>query len=132
MRSRDAFAEVIDAKSPFTYRHSNGVAEAAVAIGAQLGLPPEETGFLRRAALLHDIGKLSVSNSILEKPGKLTGEEWQVMKKHPYFTHEVLRRVSGFEVLSEVAATHHEKLDGSGYFRGFGATQPSEAVNPTS
>jgi len=118
-----AFAEVIDAKSPFTYRHSNGVADAAVAIAGQLGMPEFETIQLRRAALLHDIGKLSVPNTILEKPGKLTNEEWDVVKKHPYYTFEVLRRIPGFEQLSDVAAAHHEKLDGSGYFRHWGAAQ---------
>jgi putative nucleotidyltransferase with HDIG domain len=120
-----AFAEVIDAKSPFTYRHSTGVANAAIAIGQELDLNPQTITFLRRAALLHDIGKLSVSNSILEKPGKLTEGEFSVVKKHPYFTFEILRRIPGFEDLSEIAASHHEKLDGSGYFRGYGAEQLS-------
>jgi putative nucleotidyltransferase with HDIG domain len=118
-----AFAEVIDAKSPFTYRHSNGVADAAVAIAGQLGMPASELITIRRAALLHDIGKLCVPNAILEKPGKLTNEEWDVVKKHPYYTLEILRRIPGFEQLSDMAAAHHEKLDGSGYFRHWGAEQ---------
>jgi putative nucleotidyltransferase with HDIG domain len=120
-----AFAAVIDSKSPFTYRHSNGVANAAVAIGRQLAMSPAEITFLRRAALLHDIGKLSVPNSILEKPGKLDEREWAVVKKHPYYTLEILRRIPGLETMSEVAAAHHEKLDGSGYFRGWTAQQLS-------
>ncbi len=120
-----AFAEIIDAKSPFTYRHSNGVAEAAVAIGNHLDLSPPDITFLRRAALLHDVGKLSVSNSILEKPGKLDSAEWDVVKKHPYYTYEVLRRIPTFEHLADVAAAHHEKLDGSGYYRHWGAEQMS-------
>jgi len=120
-----AFAEVIDAKSPFTYLHSTGVANTAIAIGQELGLHPETITFLRRAALLHDIGKLSVSNSILEKPGKLTEGEFSIVKKHPYYTFEILRRIPGFGHLSEIAASHHEKLDGSGYFRGYGAEQLS-------
>ena len=118
-----AFAEVIDAKSPFTYRHSNGVAGAAVAIAGQFGMSDAEIIFIRRAALLHDIGKLCVPNAILEKPGKLTNEEWDVVKKHPYYTLEILRRIPGFEQLSDVAVAHHEKLDGSGYFRHWGAEQ---------
>jgi putative nucleotidyltransferase with HDIG domain len=118
-----AFAEVIDAKSPFTYRHSNGVAQAAVAIAGQLGMQESEINSIRRAALLHDIGKLSVPNTILEKPDKLTASEWCVVKKHPYYTLEVLRRIPGFGELSDVAAAHHEKLDGSGYFRHWGAEQ---------
>jgi putative nucleotidyltransferase with HDIG domain len=118
-----AFADVIDAKSPFTYRHSAGVAGTAVAIGRTLAMSEPEVTLLRRAALLHDIGKLSVSNSILDKPGKLTDEEWAVVRRHPYYSHEVLKRIPGFEDLSEIAASHHEKLDGSGYFRNMQAAQ---------
>jgi putative nucleotidyltransferase with HDIG domain len=120
-----AFADVIDAKSPFTYRHSNGVAEAAVEIGEYLGMNPRSVKMLRRAALLHDIGKLSVPNAILEKPGKLTGAERVIVKAHPYYTLEVLKKIPGFERLSEDAAAHHEKLDGSGYWRGLRAEQLS-------
>ena len=118
-----AFAEVIDSKSPFTYRHSQGVAAAAVAIGERMGLPESEVVDLRRSALLHDIGKLSVPNTILEKPGKLDADEWLVVKKHPFYTLEILRRVPGFETMSVVAAAHHERLDGKGYFRGWGAAE---------
>jgi putative nucleotidyltransferase with HDIG domain len=118
-----AFAEIIDAKSPFTYRHSHDVADAAVLIASQLSLKQEQVTFLRRAALLHDIGKLSVSNAILEKPGPLDNAEWAVVKQHPFYSFEILRRIPGFEQLSEVAASHHEKLDGSGYFRGYAAEQ---------
>ena len=120
-----AFAEVIDAKSPFTYRHSSGVADAAVEIAQWFGLSRESVKHIRRAALLHDIGKLSVSNSILEKPGKLTNEEWKVVKAHPYYTFEILKRIPGFERLSQDAAAHHEKLDGSGYWLGLESEQIS-------
>ncbi len=120
-----AFAEVIDAKSPLTYRHSSGVAEAAMDIGRWFGMKPRDMKLLRRAALLHDLGKLGVPNMILEKPGKLTDEEWKVVKKHPYYTLEILRRIPGFEALGEEAAAHHEKLDGSGYWRGLVAEQLS-------
>jgi putative nucleotidyltransferase with HDIG domain len=121
----DAFSEIVDAKSPFTYRHSTGVAEAAIGISKQLGLGAKDITFMRRAALLHDIGKLSVPNTILEKPAKLTDEEWGVVKQHPVYTLEILRRIPGFELLSDVAAAHHEKLNGSGYFRRYGADQLS-------
>lgn len=120
-----AFADVIDAKSPFTYRHSTGVAAAAVAIASILGMTGAEITLIRRAALLHDIGKLSVPNSILEKPGKLTAGEWDSVRRHPYYTLEILKRIPGFGNLSEIAASHHEKLDGSGYFRHLGAEQMS-------
>jgi len=116
-----AFAEVIDAKSPYTFTHSMGVAEAAVDISEGLGLAPQTTVFVRRAALLHDLGKLSVSNAILEKPGKLTDEEWKSMKMHPVYTRVILERISGFKDLAFVAAAHHERLDGKGYPDGLSA-----------
>jgi putative nucleotidyltransferase with HDIG domain len=115
----DAFAEIIDAKSPFTYRHSNGVADAAMDIGRCFGMKARDLKLLRRAALLHDIGKLGVSNAILEKPGKLTVEEWKSVRDHPYYTFEILKRTAAFESLAAEAAAHHEKLDGSGYWRGW-------------
>ncbi|MDQ3066050.1 MAG: HD domain-containing protein [Actinomycetota bacterium] len=114
-RIAGAFARVIDAKSPFTARHSERVAEIAVAVGALLGLTPEELRRLRHAGLLHDIGKLGVSNMILDKPGRLDDEERAVIKRHPVFTREFLGRVTPFRELGDDAAAHHEKLDGSGY-----------------
>jgi len=120
-----AFADVIDAKSPFTYRHSVGVAGAAVAMARTLALGEAEVTLIRRAALLHDIGKLSVSNTILEKPDKLTTAEWDIVHEHPRYSHEILKRIPGFGELSEIAASHHEKLDGSGYFRRMTAAQMS-------
>ena len=116
-----AFAQIVDAKSPFTYNHSNGVANASVAIAQHLGLSPKRVMFVRHAALLHDLGKLGVSNAILEKPAKLNDEEWKIMKRHPEDTWLILRDIPHFGELSEVAASHHEKLDGSGYFRGLNA-----------
>jgi len=120
-----AFADVIDAKSPFTHRHSTGVAGAAQAIARSLGLPEDQVVLLRRAALLHDIGKLSVSNSILDKPGKLDEGEWRIVREHPRYSFEILRRIPGFSSIAELAASHHEKLDGSGYWRGLDASQLS-------
>ncbi|HSS96494.1 MAG TPA: HD-GYP domain-containing protein [Terriglobales bacterium] len=111
----EAFAQVIDAKSHYTYRHSMGVASAAVRIAEAMQLAPNTVTMVRRAALLHDIGKLSVSNAILEKPGKLTNDEWQVMRMHPVYTRLILRMINGFEQLSFIAAAHHERLDGKGY-----------------
>jgi putative nucleotidyltransferase with HDIG domain len=121
----NAFAEIIDAKSPFTYRHSNCVADAALEIGQAFGMSPRDLKLLRRAALLHDVGKLSVSNAILEKPDKLTAEEWKVVRDHPYYTFQILNRIPGFQDLAAEAAAHHEKLDGSGYWRGWHADQMS-------
>jgi HD-GYP domain-containing protein (c-di-GMP phosphodiesterase class II) len=119
----EAFADVIDIKSPYTHAHSRGVTRAAVFIAQKLGLPEKEIALVRRSALLHDIGKLSVPNNILDKPGKLTPEEWETIRLHPYYTQRILERISGFQHLAFVASTHHEKLDGSGYFRSLRATQ---------
>jgi HD-GYP domain-containing protein (c-di-GMP phosphodiesterase class II) len=113
----EAFSWVIDAKSPFTYHHSQRVADFAVGIGRLLGLNDAQTTRLRRAALLHDIGKLSVPNRILDKPGKLTPKEWEVVKLHPYYTHQILQRVPVFGELAFDASAHHERMDGRGYFR---------------
>lgn len=112
------FADVIDAKSPFTLAHSTRVTQVASAIAAQLGQDDRQIQTIRRASLLHDVGKLSVPNSILEKPGALTAEEWKVVARHPMYTHQILIRISGFEEIAAIAAAHHEKLDGSGYHRG--------------
>ena len=116
-----AFSNIVDAKSPFTFNHSLGVANAAVAVGRTLGLPRERILLLRNAALLHDLGKLGVSNSILEKPSKLDDDEWQVVKQHPQGTWEILREIPGFQELGQIAASHHEKLNGKGYHRGLTA-----------
>lgn len=112
------FASVVDSKSPYTSKHSTGVAAAAVAIGRQLGLPAEEVTILERGGWLHDIGKLAVPNSILEKPGRLDGDDWAVVRDHPRLGQEILARVEPFAPLAELAGTHHERLDGDGYHRG--------------
>jgi putative nucleotidyltransferase with HDIG domain len=119
----EAFAGIIDVKSPYTHTHSRGVTSVSVAICQRLGLPEEQVTLVRRAALLHDIGKLSVPNNILDKPGKLTAAEWETVRLHPYYTQRILERIRGFQHLAFVASSHHEKLDGSGYFRNLNAGQ---------
>ncbi len=111
----EAFAEVVDAKSPFTFRHSHRVKDAAVAIGREMGLPASTLVLLRRAALLHDVGKLSVPNSILDKAGRLTVEEFSTVKGHAQLSREILGRVTAFREMAVIAGQHHEKMDGSGY-----------------
>jgi len=111
----EAFAKVVDAKSPFTYRHSVGVANAANAIAKHMDLADARLQLVGRASLLHDIGKLSVPNTILDKPGKLTAQERKVLEQHPGLTRQILARVLAFHDLAAIAGEHHEKLDGSGY-----------------
>jgi HD-GYP domain-containing protein (c-di-GMP phosphodiesterase class II) len=113
----EAFAAVIDAKSPYTHEHSQRVSRLAVGIGTRLGIKDHALVRLRRAALLHDIGKLGVPNRILDKRGSLTAAEWKVVHRHPQFTFEILERVPMFREFAYDASCHHERLDGSGYFR---------------
>jgi putative nucleotidyltransferase with HDIG domain len=116
-RIAEAFARVIDAKSPFTARHSQRVAEIADGIAVVLRFGVDQRRTLRRAALLHDIGKLAISNRILDKPDKLTDEEFRIIQTHPVHTLQILARAPCFAELADLAANHHEKLDGSGYPR---------------
>ena len=118
-----AFARVIDAKSPWTARHSERVALLSQIMARILGLSPEEERDLLRAAMLHEIGMLGVSSLILEKPGPLTPEELEAVQRHPGFSYDILRRVGVFERVAEIAASHHEHLDGTGYPRGLMARQ---------
>jgi HD-GYP domain-containing protein (c-di-GMP phosphodiesterase class II) len=122
-RIAEAFAKVIDAKSPFTARHSERVAEIADGIAEVLQFDADQRRTLRRAALLHDIGKLAVSNRILDKPDKLTAEEFRAVQTHPMYTLQILERAPCFAPLAELAANHHEKLDGSGYPRSLAAEE---------
>ena len=127
-RVAQGFSEVVDAKSPWTYKHSEGVATISVGIATALGWERERIVALRRAALLHDLGKLGISNRILDKPGKMTDEEFNIMKTHPRLTEEILQKVPAFSGLASVAGAHHERWDGRGYFRGIESSQlPLEA-----
>jgi HD-GYP domain-containing protein (c-di-GMP phosphodiesterase class II) len=118
-----AFGQIVDSKSPFTSGHSARVADVVEAIGQRLGLAPARRRWLRRGALLHDLGKLGVSNSILDKPGKLDAEEWASMRQHAEHTRAILSRIGAFSELAEVAGAHHERLDGAGYPRGLKADE---------
>ena len=117
-RISEAFARVIDAKSPYTHHHSERVAEIALAMAEQLGVDPESLRQLRRAALLHDIGKLAIPNTILDKPGALTAAERQTVEEHPRHSEEILRRVQALGSIGSIAGAHHERIDGTGYPRG--------------
>ena len=114
-RVAEAFAQVVDAKSPWTFQHSTRVAEISVGIAKELQYSPEIIKDVRRAALLHDVGKLGVSNRILDKPGRPSEEEFTQIKRHPEYTYRILSQVEAFRELAFVAAGHHERLDGQGY-----------------
>lgn len=119
----DGLSQVIDAKSPFTSGHSKRVALVTELIAGELGLEPPTKRWLVRAALLHDIGKLGVSNEILDKPSKLDEIEWRAMQSHPQDGAQILTRISAFQSIAAIAHDHHEKLDGSGYPRGLAADE---------
>jgi putative nucleotidyltransferase with HDIG domain len=120
-----AFAQVIDSKSPYTSGHSDRVTLFSDLIAEQLEFTAPQRRWLKRAALLHDIGKLGVSNTILDKPGKLDDAEWVAMKKHTTLGEMILSRIAAFKDLAAIAGGHHEKLDGNGYPRGLRGEQIS-------
>lgn len=122
------FSCIVDAKSPFTARHSQGVARVARRLGERLGVPAERCDQLEIAALLHDIGKLRVPDEILEKPGPLDDNERLIIHAHSFETLQILRNIRGFEDIAPWAAFHHEEPGGRGYpFHLDGAQLPLEA-----
>jgi HD-GYP domain-containing protein (c-di-GMP phosphodiesterase class II) len=118
-----AFAQVVDSKSPYTSGHSERVTLFTDMIAEQLEFAAERRRWLKRAALLHDIGKLGVSNAILDKPGKLDDHEWEIMRKHSAHSEAILSRIGAFGDLAPIAGAHHERLDGKGYPRGLAGDQ---------
>lgn len=119
------FARIVDAKSHFTCMHSVGIAEKAGEMAAFYHYDEETQARLYLAGALHDIGKCSIPNSILEKPGRLTVEEFDTMKKHAMYSWDILSRTRGMDDIRDWAALHHEKLDGSGYPFGLSASELS-------
>ncbi len=118
----EAFAMIIDAKSSFTAEHSDRVTQYAVGLAQWFGYNDDQLQTLRRACLMHDVGKLGVSSSILEKPGKLEIEEFERIKLHPKFGHTILSQIPTWEPIAKIASEHHERLDGKGYWRGLDET----------
>lgn len=114
----ELFALIIDAKSPFTRNHSTGVADLARRLSPHFGITGDHKHELMIAGYLHDLGKLSVPLSLLEKPGPLTEDEYYQMQKHTEVTAELLGKVSGLDEIARWCEAHHEKLNGSGYPHG--------------
>jgi HD-GYP domain-containing protein (c-di-GMP phosphodiesterase class II) len=117
----EAIADFIDVKSPFTLGHSRGVADLAASAAEQLQLGGDETRHVRRAGLVHDLGRLGVSNAVWDKVGELTAGEVERVRLHPYLTDRMLAASPGLAALGATAVQHHERLDGSGYPRGLRA-----------
>jgi HD-GYP domain-containing protein (c-di-GMP phosphodiesterase class II) len=117
-----AIANFADLKSPYFLGHAPAVAELAAAAGQQLGMVADDVRALRRAALVHDLGRLGVSNAIWDKPGPLGAGEWERVRLHPYLTQRMLRQSDALAQLGAIAVQHRERLDGSGYPNGLSAT----------
>jgi len=120
----ELLADFADLKSPWFTGHSRAVASLVVAAGSELGLPPADLVTLRRAALLHDIGRTGVPNTLWDKPGPLTAAEFERVRLHAYYTDRVLHRCGRLALLASVASAAHERSDGTGYARATGQTAP--------
>ena len=117
----EAFADYADVKSPYTLGHSRGVAALAGTAAGTVGLPQADVTLVRRAGLVHDVGKIGVSASILDKPGPLTAAERERVRTHPYLTARTFSRPASLAAIGQLAALHHERMDGSGYPSGLTA-----------
>jgi HD-GYP domain-containing protein (c-di-GMP phosphodiesterase class II)/DNA-binding CsgD family transcriptional regulator len=111
----EAFSDFVDLKSPFTAGHSRAVAQLVAEAAA-----PDERTTLRRAALLHDLGRVSVPNGIWDKPSRLTEGDWERVRLHPYYSERILGRLQMLKPMASLAGMHHERMDGSGYHRASG------------
>lgn len=114
----NSMVATLEAKDLYTYGHSTRVAEMAYALGKILGMTEKELKQIHIAGDLHDIGKIGVPDSVLNKPGKLELNEWELMKKHPFIGYNILSKASTFKDISEVVLYHHERWDGKGYPKG--------------
>lgn len=117
-RALEAVADFVDLKSPYTLGHSRGVADTAHDAAVALGMTPPEVSAVRRAGLLHDLGRLGVSNAVWDKLGPLSHAETERVRMHPYFTERMLLSCPVLATLAPLAVQHHERMDGSGYPRG--------------
>ncbi|MDF2866424.1 MAG: phosphohydrolase [Clostridia bacterium] len=109
------FSNIIDFRSRFTSVHSRGVSASAGAIATVMRMDEDYIKIMEISGFIHDLGKLAVSNTILEKNGKLTVEEYNIIKSHTFHTYNVLSRIKSLKTISEYGSYHHEKLDGTGY-----------------
>jgi len=123
-----AIGEFTDLMSPFLVGHSSGVAELAGAAAQRCHLTAADVTSVRRAALVHDVGRVAVPARIWQKAGPLTPDEWEQVRLHAYYTERILRRSPFLATLAPIAVSHHERLDSSGYHRGVGASALTPAA----
>lgn len=119
-------ARIIDHKSSYTQFHSTAVADLCQALGRKIGLPDKRLDVLSLTAYLHDLGKLGIPNSILEKKNSLNPFEWQIIRQHPKWSENILQGCRSLKHVAFFAGRHHERLDGQGYWRGL----PGYKLNP--
>jgi HD-GYP domain-containing protein (c-di-GMP phosphodiesterase class II)/DNA-binding CsgD family transcriptional regulator len=112
------FGDLADLVSPYLLGHARGVAELAVGAARELGMSDEASGELELAGLLHDVGRVAVSSAVWDKPGRLSADEWEQVRLHPYHSERILAASPSLARLAPVVGRHHERLDGSGYHRG--------------
>ena len=112
------WAQALELKDMETEGHSRKVVDLTIKLATKIGISAEEIVHLRRGALLHDIGKMGIPDAILHKPGKLTGEEWEIMRQHPTYAKEWLSSIDYLKPALDIPYCHHERWDGSGYPRG--------------
>jgi HD-GYP domain-containing protein (c-di-GMP phosphodiesterase class II) len=117
-RALAAMGDFADLVSPFFVGHSAGVADLVADAALRCGLSPAEITTVRRAGLVHDVGRVAVPATVWQKPGPLTADEWEQVRLHPYQTERVLDHSPALSTVTRVAGGHHERLDGSGYHRG--------------
>jgi len=114
----EGWSRALDQRDHETEGHTRRVTEVTIQLANSMGIQPSQKIHMRRGALLHDIGKMAISDTILLKPGQLTPEEWEVMRKHPQFAFELLSPIHYLSPALDIPYCHHEKWDGSGYPRG--------------
>lgn len=114
----EGWANALDLRDHETENHTRRVVELTIQLAQEMGISGEDLVNVRRGALLHDMGKIGVPDAILTKPGKLTPEEWEVMRQHPVNAFNLLYPISYLRKALDIPYCHHEKWDGSGYPRG--------------
>jgi len=119
----ETMAQALDARDPDTAGHSNRVAVNSTSVAAAMGLSTQEVEIIRIAAKLHDIGKIGVPDAVLRKPGRLTDEEYAIIKLHPQIGKRILEKVGRFQEYLPIVELHHENFDGSGYPHGLRGDQ---------
>jgi putative nucleotidyltransferase with HDIG domain len=124
----EGWVRALDMRDKETENHTQRVTEMTLRLARAIGMPEKEMVHIRRGALLHDIGKMGIPDSILHKPGKLTEQEWEIMRKHPVYAYNFLAPIAYLRPALDIPYCHHEKWDGSGYPRGLKGEQIPKAA----